>query len=547
MPSEFSDSKTSGLPDFKVVSVIGLPTAVTTYGKAIDWIKAAALLGDRAYAVEAANTHVAALSRHDRGFGEVMSRFDLICPDGMPLVWSVNRKLDKGQKLTDRVYGPTLMLKTIEATQGKPEFKHFFFGGKPITLDKLQERFATDSPDTEIVGVYSPPFGEWPEDEFQRICHKIRASGANLVWVGLGCPKQEHWIAQHKDRLPPAVYFGIGAAFAFHAGEVRQAPALMQRYGIEWLYRLCREPGRLWKRYLKYNSLFIYYYLLLTPAISSTISSRPLMVTNSERPSQRINVLGVGISILNLESVQKKLLDAVNTPGFQGYVTITGVHGVVESQHNEELKKIHNRSFLTTPDGMPMVWLGKWNGHEGMDRVYGPELMLHVMAHTSVSGHSHYFYGGAEGVAQQLEQKLVQRYDGLKVVGTYSPPFRPLNEDEEQALHDELQACKPHFVWVGLSTPKQEKFMHDFLAKYPDLARDWPHGFVMLGVGAAFDFHSGRVRQAPYWVQRSGFEWLYRTMMDPRRLLPRYMRSNIFFTTRIFPQMMGLKEYPMPR
>lgn len=261
----------------------------------------------------------------------------------------------------------------------------------------------------------------------------------------------------------------------------------------------------------------------------------------------RINVLGVGISILNLESAQQKLLEAVETPGFQGYVTITGVHGVVESQHDEELKKIHNRSFLTTPDGMPMVWLGRWYGHEEMDRVYGPELMLNIMEYSRASGHTHYFFGGAEGVAQELEQKLAERFGGLKVVGTSTPPFRPLSEDEEQALHDDLQARQPHFLWVGLSTPKQERFMHDFLAKYPQLTKDWPHGLTMLGVGAAFDFHSGRVKQAPYRVQRSGFEWLHRTMMDPKRLLPRYLRSNVIFITRILPQMMGMKKYLMPR
>jgi N-acetylglucosaminyldiphosphoundecaprenol N-acetyl-beta-D-mannosaminyltransferase len=255
------NSSTSALPSFKTVSVIGLPVAATTYDKAIEWIKAAALKSDRAYAVEAANTHVAALSRHDTSFGQAMAQFDLICPDGMPLVWSVNRQLLDGEKLTDRVYGPTLMLKTIEATQGQPELKHFLFGGQQSTLDKLQQRFSKDYPDTQIAGSYSPPFGEWPEDEFERICKKIHESGANLVWVGLGCPKQEHWIAQHKDRLPPAVYFGIGAAFAFHAGEVKQAPAFLQRVGCEWLYRLAAEPRRLFKRYFTYNSLFVWYSL----------------------------------------------------------------------------------------------------------------------------------------------------------------------------------------------------------------------------------------------------------------------------------------------
>lgn len=249
------------IADPETIDIIGLPVAATNYQEAIDWIDAAALSADRAYAVEAANTHVAALSRHNADFGEAMAQFDLICPDGMPLVWMLNHKLNEEDKLTDRVYGPTLMLKTIEASEQRQHLKHFFFGGTQATLDKLKKRFSQDFPAANIVGSYSPPFGNWPEDEFERISDQIKASGANLVWVGLGCPKQERWIAEHKDCLPPAVYFGIGAAFAFHAGEVKQAPAWIQKCGVEWLYRLCREPRRLFRRYFTYNSLFVWYAL----------------------------------------------------------------------------------------------------------------------------------------------------------------------------------------------------------------------------------------------------------------------------------------------
>jgi N-acetylglucosaminyldiphosphoundecaprenol N-acetyl-beta-D-mannosaminyltransferase len=245
----------------KRISVIGLPVAATTYAGAVGWILEHAAKHDQAYAVEAANTHVAALARHDAGFGASMSRFDLICPDGMPLVWAVNRELPAEERIKDRVYGPTLMLETIRATQSRPEFGHFLLGGNPSTLDKLVGVLAGRFPGVNIAGVHSPPFGEWPDGEFERIRDGIRSSGANLIWVGLGCPKQENWIAKHKDNLPPGVYFGIGAAFAFHAGEVRQSPPVFQRLGLEWAYRLAMEPRRLFKRYLTYNSLFIYHSL----------------------------------------------------------------------------------------------------------------------------------------------------------------------------------------------------------------------------------------------------------------------------------------------
>jgi N-acetylglucosaminyldiphosphoundecaprenol N-acetyl-beta-D-mannosaminyltransferase len=246
----------------KTIPVIGLPLAATTYAGAVEWILARARRRDEAFAVEAANTHVAALARTDAAFGKAMRRFDLICPDGMPLVWALNAQLPPDGKLTDRVYGPTLMLETLKATEGREaEFKHFLLGGKPETLEKLTRHFAQRFPGVTIADSHSPPFGEWPADEYATITRKIRASGANLIWVGLGCPKQEHWIAANKDRLPPGVYFGIGAAFAFHAGEVRQAPPILQRLGLEWAYRVAMEPRRLFKRYFTYNSLFLYHLL----------------------------------------------------------------------------------------------------------------------------------------------------------------------------------------------------------------------------------------------------------------------------------------------
>lgn len=246
----------------KRISIIGLPVAATNYAGAVCWILDRAEKADRAYAVEAANTHVAALARADKAFGESMEQFDLICPDGMPLVWALNSQLPVEEKLTNRVYGPTLMLETLKATdKASYPFKHFLLGGKQSTLDKLTQNFTEQFPGVSLVGTHSPPFGDWPENEFDTIEQKIRSSGANLIWVGLGCPKQEHWIAANKHRLPPGVYFGIGAAFAFHAGEVKQSPPIFQRYGLEWAYRLAMEPRRLFKRYFTYNSLFVFHLL----------------------------------------------------------------------------------------------------------------------------------------------------------------------------------------------------------------------------------------------------------------------------------------------
>jgi N-acetylglucosaminyldiphosphoundecaprenol N-acetyl-beta-D-mannosaminyltransferase len=236
-------------------NVIGFPVAVTSYAGVTQWCRDAAKFGDRAYAVSAANTHVLSHGRSHQEFGKALRKFDLICPDGTPLVWTINAQLNDEEKLKDRVYGPSLMLEVLSATEGHRDSKHFFLGGQQSTLDKLCERFSTNT----IAGSYSPPFGDWESEEHQKIKNLIRDSEASFVWVGLGCPKQEKWIADHLETLPPAVYFGIGAAFAFHTGEVKQAPAFIQKTGMEWLYRLCAEPRRLWKRYAVHNSLFVYY------------------------------------------------------------------------------------------------------------------------------------------------------------------------------------------------------------------------------------------------------------------------------------------------
>ncbi len=233
-------------------SVLGVPLSVTDYDGAVATTRQWATTGDRAYAVGAAATHFVTLSRHDARFRKSLERFDLITPDGMPCVWVMNAK---GERLKDRVYGPTLMLHAL----AQPGMRHFFLGGTPELLEKLSVNLRERFPDLIIAGSYAPPFPPWPEGESERMITAICESGANYIWVGLGCPKQENWIADHLDQLSPGVYFAIGAAFLFHSGEVKQAPRWMQRNGLEWLFRFASEPRRLWKRYVVYNSLFIYH------------------------------------------------------------------------------------------------------------------------------------------------------------------------------------------------------------------------------------------------------------------------------------------------
>lgn len=248
----------------------------------------------------------------------------------------------------------------------------------------------------------------------------------------------------------------------------------------------------------------------------------------------RVNVLGVGISAINLELALAAIEQAL-VEKRKGYICVTGVHGVMEAQKDEELRRIFNRSFLTTPDGMPMVWAGRLAGLPQISRVYGPDLMLLVCEHSREKGHSHFLLGGKAGVAPELKRRLEERFPGLKIVGTYTPPFRPLTPAEEEDLIHRIGEVKPDIIWVGISTPKQERFM----AKYGDRLA----ATLLVGVGAAFDFHTGRLRQAPPWIQRSGFEWLFRLGCEPRRLWRRYLLNNPLFLLKSFSQITRLKKY----
>jgi N-acetylglucosaminyldiphosphoundecaprenol N-acetyl-beta-D-mannosaminyltransferase len=266
------------------------------------------------------------------------------------------------------------------------------------------------------------------------------------------------------------------------------------------------------------------------------------------RPS-KVNVLGVGVSPFDLLSATEHLLGAVNDRR-QGYVCVTGVHGVTEAQDNPEFRQILNRAFVNTPDGMPMTWMGRLQGNRAIDRVYGPDLMLQICRASPARGIRHFFYGGKEGVAELLASRLREKIPNLEVVGTYCPPFRPLTEEEEYALVEQMNSCEPHCIWVGLSTPKQEKFMAGFLGKFGE-HRAEPSQPALLsgkaalffGVGAAFDFHAGLIPQAPFWMQRSGLEWAYRLVKEPRRLAGRYLRNNPLFLGRALFQLTGVRRY----
>lgn len=259
------------------------------------------------------------------------------------------------------------------------------------------------------------------------------------------------------------------------------------------------------------------------------------MPLTSDPASPRANVLGVGISAISLPAalgLSQRLLEEHG----KGYVCLTGVHGIMEAQRDESLRAILNRSFLCAPDGMPTVWIGRLQGHRQMRRVYGPDYMLEMCKLAARRGYRHFLYGGNNGVAQTLRQRLKEMVPTIDIVGTYTPPFRQLTGLEEDQLAALVRHARPDIFWVGLSTPKQERFMAEHIDRLDTC--------LMVGVGAAFDIHAGLLADAPPWMKECGLQWLFRLGKEPRRLWRRYLFNNPRFLWRIGLQLAGIKKSP---
>ena len=251
---------------------------------------------------------------------------------------------------------------------------------------------------------------------------------------------------------------------------------------------------------------------------------------------KRINILGVGVSAVNMQMTLEIIRHWIEQRESR-YICLTSVHGVMESHDHSKVKKVHNSSGLTTPDGMPLVWLSWLKGYPKVQRVYGPDLMLALCQYSIAQGYSHYFYGGTQSALEKLVANLQEQFPGICISGYYSPPFRTLTAEEDAEIVDMINASHADIVWIALGAPKQEIWMSEHIER---LASP-----VLIGVGAAFDFLSGEKKQAPLWMQRSGLEWFFRLLNEPSRLWKRYLYNNPRFVWYVTMQALGLRKYDL--
>lgn len=255
-------------------------------------------------------------------------------------------------------------------------------------------------------------------------------------------------------------------------------------------------------------------------AQGSPVGPKPRSLVNG-----RIDVLGVAISDTSPQ-------DAIETVsywiehGHTEYVCVTPVSGVMAAQRDHRVMTTLNGAGMTVPDGMPIVWSGRWAGATQMSRVYGPDLMSDLCEKAAQEGWRSFFYGGKEGVAARVAERMKQNHPGLLVTGAESPPFRELTLAEVDAAASEIVASGANLVWVGLSTPRQDLLM-------ARLIENLEAPVILLGVGAAFDIHAGLVRRPPDWMGPLGLWWLYRLLQEPKRLWRRYLVDNPQFAASI--------------
>lgn len=231
------------------------------------------------------------------------------------------------------------------------------------------------------------------------------------------------------------------------------------------------------------------------------------------------NILGVNIAAIDMEWLIDYLEKNIYVLSGD-YICVSNIHTTVTAYEDPEYLKVQNGGIMAIPDGGPLSSVGQRRGFKNMKRTTGPSLMGEIFEISAEKGYRHYFFGSTDETLEKLYAALIDGYPGIQIAGMYSPPFRPMTEDEDKAIVKRINETKPDFVWVGLGAPKQEKWMAAHQGRVNGL---------MVGVGAGFDYHAGNIDRAPEWMQKSNLEWVYRLLQDPKRLFGRYWHTNTKF------------------
>ena len=464
-------------------------------------------------------------SRRNQKLQRILNESVLNTPDGMPLVW-----LGKlyGYRGIERVYGPDLLRDACAYGEDKG-WRHYFWGAAPGIVEKLKEVLEQKHPKIEISGICCPPFRPLTPEEEDALVEEVNSSNTDIFWIGISTPKQLYFMDHIRDRLKCKIICPVGYAFDVNAGVEQDAPDWIKYAGLQWLHRGIKQP-RLWKRYLPDNPMFIlkvFAQLMHLKKFPMFMHERRIDPYVDAEGYPRFPAGAVALSAMSMQGARERVANWIES-GQKHYVNICTADTVVQCYDRPDMAKIVMDAGMATTDGMPLVWMARHFGFKDATRVYGPDLMLELCSLSEETGCSHYFYGATDEVLEQLRINLLTTFPKLKIAGMYSPPFRPLSDEEKDEVSEMINAAEPDIVWCGLGTPKQDYWVAEFRPRLNCAA--------ILAVGAAFNFHAGNVRQAPRWMMGSGLEWLFRLGVEPRRLWRRYIIGNPRFVFQTFKQ-----------
>ncbi len=517
--------------------MLGVGVHPINMGQALDAIDRWIARGEKHY-VCLTPIHSILACQDDPDMKRVFNQSGLTTPDGMPLVW-ISRA--SGHHQANRVYGPDVM-RSVSQRSVALGYRHFLLGGHPGVPERVQEVLESDYPGIQVVGRLSPAFGEMNGEQDAELVVEINAASPDIVWVALGSPRQEKWMAEHVQALNAHVLIGVGAAFDFLSGRKPHAPRWIQRSGLEWLFRLASEPRRLWRRYLRYPIFTVMYaaqLLGLKRYVMIGAGSPSSEVPNDPRPSlpgqtstagpvgrlARADIFGVQISALTVADLHQIIAAAVET-NTRALLPNVNAHALNLAYETPWLRDFFNQSTAVFPDGSGALFAARVQGGRFQERVTYADWMWDLARFCAERGFSLYFLGGRDGVAAEAADTLRGRFPDLRVAGTHEGYFDKSSQSPENAaVLAEINRLQPDVLIVGFGMPLQERWLKD----------NWGRLDVRVGLtgGAVFDYMSGRLRRPPRFLADHGLEWFGRLLIEPGRLWRRYLLGIPQFTWRV--------------
>lgn len=504
--------------------IFGLPIANVTLDNAAETIISAAKRNEKRH-VFFVNAHCVNVAAQDKEYLQTLQSIDGIYPDGSGLALAAKLL---GSKLVDNPNGTDLFPLLCEraAAEGVPIA---FIGAKPGVAEECARRMIARYPGLKVVAT---EHGYFNRTEERQVIERLNASGAKILLVAMGVPAQELWISRCSPKLTIPVLIAVGGLFDFYSGKRQRAPLILRKTGMEWTFRLAQEPVRLFKRYIVGNPLFIARTLRMQMFDSLSDGGRifPVGDTSEALSTPAITLAGIPFDHLNiLQAVA--LIDQMVANRNPHYFATADVDLVLESLHDVELRRVLLHSHMVLCDSVLLLWASRLLGNPLPDQVSAGELAPLLVRTAARKGYKVFLLGATEEKIAKIVPRLKRRHPDLEVAGTYAPPVQNLLEMDHAEIKRRIQEAKPDILFVAFSSPKQEKWI---AMNYRTLGVP-----VVLGVGR---FVSLLEELAPRWMRKTGTEWLFRAVQEPRRVLRNYVFGLWMFFRILFEQWRSVRK-----